>query len=283
MNKSPHLPKTIKGRPSSITLNSIYEYLESLEKHREEREIKLQTELEAMLENKFTSLENKIQKQIENKITILENKMETLEVRLHAIENQSQYTNQTSQQEDGNTLESLKMIDMIKELEAKVNNNSTLNTVADKLDIKPIKEEMKKLIELDHERNKRALNLIIFGLKEEEDEDTLAIAQTELYNRLQIETTCLTEATRLGKLTENKGRLIRVKVSSTDQKHDILSKTSSLKGTGIFINEDLIPEDQAELRKEVQKVKEARKEGKWAIIRNRKAVIRDRNQKDSNK
>ena len=69
--------------------------------------------------------------------------------------------NQTSQQEDVNTLESLKMIDMIKELEAKVNNNFTLNTVADKLDIKPIKEEMKKLIELDHERNKRALNLII--------------------------------------------------------------------------------------------------------------------------
>ena len=66
-------------------------------------------------------------------------------------------------------------------------------------------------------------------------------------------------------------------------KYDILSKTSSLKGIGIFINEDLIPEDQAELRKEVQKVKEARKEGKWAIIRNRKAVIRDRNQKDSNK
>jgi len=57
----------------------------------------------------------------------------------------------------------------------------------------------------------------------------------------------------------------------------------SLKGTGIFINEDLVSEDQAELRKEVQKVKEARKEGKWEIIRNRKAIIRDRNQKDSNK
>ena len=72
-------------------------------------------------------------------------------------------------------------------------------------------------------------------------------------------------------------------MNSTDHKYDILSKTSSLKGTRIFINEDLIPEDQAKLRKEVQKVKEARKEGKWAIIRNRKAIIRDRNQKDSNK
>ena len=50
--------------------------------------------------------------------------------------------------------------------------------MAGKLYIKPIKEEMKKLIELDHERNKRALNLIIFSLKEDVDEDTLAIAQT---------------------------------------------------------------------------------------------------------
>ena len=87
----------------------------------------------------------------------------------------------------------------------------------------------------------------------------------------------------MGKLTENKGRLTWIKVSSTNHKYDILNKTSSLKGTGIFINEDLIPEDQTELRREVQKVKEARKEGKWEIIRNRKAIIRDRNQKDSNK
>ena len=95
------------------------------------------------------------------------------------------------------------------------------------------------MIELDHQRNKRALKLIIFSLKEEVDEDTLAIFQTKLHNRLQIKTTCLTETTRLGELTENKGRLIRIKVSSTDHKYDILSKTSSLKGTRIFINEYL--------------------------------------------
>jgi hypothetical protein len=41
-----------------------------------------------------------------------------------------------------------------------------------KLDIKHIKEEMNKLIELDHDPNKRSLNLIIFGIKKQED-DTL--------------------------------------------------------------------------------------------------------------
>ena len=188
-----------------------------------------------MLENKFVSLEDTIQKQIENKIELLENKMEAMETRLQVIEKHNQDTNQPSQQGDVGTLESLKMKDMIKELEENVNSRLTLNNVVDKLDIKPIKDEMKKLIELDHERDKRALNLIIFCLKEEVDEGTLALAQIELHNRLQIETVCLTKATRLGKLTENKGRLIRIKVSSTDHKHDILSKASSIKGMGIFI------------------------------------------------
>jgi len=71
---------------------------------------------------------------------------------------------------------------MIKEIEEKINSQLTLNNVVDKLDIKPIKDEMKKIIKLDHERNERALKLIIFFLKEEVDEDTLAIAQIELHN-----------------------------------------------------------------------------------------------------
>jgi hypothetical protein len=88
---------------------------------------------------------------------------------------------------------------------------------------------------------------------------------------------------RLGKKLGHKDRLIRVMVRYNAHKYDILSQTCSLKGSRIYINEDLIPEDQAKLRKEVQKVKEARKEGKWAIIRNRKSIIRDRDQKDNNK
>ena len=62
---------------------------------------------------------------------------------------------------------------------------------------------MYKLIYLDHECNKRALKLMIFGLKVEEDEDMLAIVKTKLQNMLQIETTGLIEANMLGKLIEN--------------------------------------------------------------------------------
>ena len=89
----------------------------------------------------FTSLEDKIQKQIENKIKLLENKMETMEIRLQVIEKQNQDKNQTSQQGEAETLESIKMKDMIKELEEKINNNLTLNSVAGKLDINPLKRK----------------------------------------------------------------------------------------------------------------------------------------------
>ena len=114
MNNSPQLPNITKGRPSTVTQQSLYEYIESLEKRREEREVNLQTQLKVMLENKFTSLENKIQKQIENKIELLENKMEAMETRLQVIEKQNQDTNQTSQQGYADNIESLKMMDMIK-------------------------------------------------------------------------------------------------------------------------------------------------------------------------
>ena len=45
--------------------------------------------------------------------------METMEIRLQAIEKQSQDTNQTCQQGDANTLESIKMKVLIKELDSK--------------------------------------------------------------------------------------------------------------------------------------------------------------------
>ena len=69
----------------------------------------------------------------------------------------------------------------------------------------------------------------------------LSIVKTELHNILQIETIGLIEANRLGKLIDNKERLIWVKVSSTKQPYTILSNTPILKGSRIFINEDPIP------------------------------------------
>jgi len=82
---SPQLPTISKIRPSTIALQGLFEYIVYLEKHREEREVKLQKELEGMKENKFSCLEDMIQKEIENKRELLENIMVVMETRLHVI------------------------------------------------------------------------------------------------------------------------------------------------------------------------------------------------------
>jgi hypothetical protein len=64
-----------------------------------------------------------------------------------------------------------------------------------------------------------------------------------------METTGIIKEKRLGKIIENKDRLIQVKLRCNDHKYSILKKNPRLKGSEIFINEYFIPEDQVELRK----------------------------------
>ena len=80
-----------------------------------------------------------------------------METRLYAMEIQK-----TPKQGEADIVENANLKDKIKELEEKVNHNHNLNNIEGKIDINPIKDEMNKIIALDHERNKRALNVMIF-------------------------------------------------------------------------------------------------------------------------
>jgi len=55
----------------------------------------------------------------------------------------------------------------IKNLKEQLNNHPSLNNTESKLYIKPIKEEISKLIELNHEHHKRVLHLIIASIEEQ--------------------------------------------------------------------------------------------------------------------
>ena len=146
--------------------------MESLEKRREERDVKIQieleslekmseeidVELEACLIKKIRLFKDIIQTQIEDRLLGFKSHLQTMEDRIQEMEKQKQST-------QGEVEENRNLRDMIKALEEKLTNNLTLSNLENKLDIKPIKEEMNKLIELDHVRNKRALNLIFFGIK----------------------------------------------------------------------------------------------------------------------
>jgi hypothetical protein len=140
----------------------------------EERDVKLQIELEAMIDKK---IKDTIQTQIDDRFLGFKSELQTMKDRIQEMEKHKQSTQEGWVEENHN------LRDRIKELEEKITNNLTLGNMENKLDIKSINEEMNKLIKMDHERNKRDLNLIIFGIKEQQEEDTLAIIKKELKNK----------------------------------------------------------------------------------------------------
>ena len=124
-----------KGRPSKITLESFYVYIESLERQREERKNHFKLELTTMLDNKHKSLENKI--------LSLGSEFQGMKDEIQEIEHTKR-----AMVKENDTLKS-----DIKNLKEQLHNTSTINNPKNKLDIIPIKEEINKLIVLDHERN----------------------------------------------------------------------------------------------------------------------------------
>ena len=60
-----------------------------------------------------------------------------------------------------------------------------------KFDIKPIKEEMDKIMEVDHECSKRYFKFITFVFKEGKEEDMVSLVKKKLHEKIPIQTTCL--------------------------------------------------------------------------------------------
>jgi hypothetical protein len=69
MSTPPPIPKTHpnRGRPPKITLEICYDYMESIEKRREERDSKIQIELET-LEKRIEERDVKLQIELEEMI-----------------------------------------------------------------------------------------------------------------------------------------------------------------------------------------------------------------------
>ena len=78
------------------------------------------------------------------------------------------------------------------------------------------------------------MKLIFFSLKEEKEEDTQALVNEVLKNKLQIETTRLIEVKRLDKIIEHIDRLICVKIRSDDYKYGTLSNRENCKDPYLF-------------------------------------------------
>lgn len=68
---------------------------------------------------------------------------------------------------------------------------------------------------------------------------------------------------------------VRVNLVSIEDKNRLLRNKKFLKGTQIYLDEDLTIEQQEERCKEWERVKATRNKGKWAWLQNGKAQVSD--------
>ncbi|CAG9820757.1 unnamed protein product [Phaedon cochleariae] len=188
-------------------------------------------------------------------------------------------------------------IDDIYELLKEVNNNLTtkiekidqdLKTISAKVsqEIEETKDkvttletensELKRRIE-ETERKLKSNNLIVYGIKEDNLETTASLVD-EIEKiikeklELNLNSSEITNTYRIGK-DKGKKRPILVTINSQMRKREILKNCYKLKGTNIYISEDLIGKDLEERKILVNYMKEARKNNKQASIRGNKLLV----------
>lgn len=84
-------------------------------------------------------------------------------------------------------------------------------------------------------------------------------------------------ANKIGKnVGVGRNRHVRVTLRSIEDKSKILRNRGLLKGTCIYLDQDLTFTQQEEKRKEWEKIKSTRERGNWAWLKNGKAQVTDR-------
>ena len=88
---------------------------------------------------------------------------------------------------------------------------------------------------------------------------------------------CIPHTNKNGhKIEGGRDRHVRVILRNIEDKNMILRNRGLLRGTHIYLDEDLNFSQQEQQRKEWEKMKTTRNEGKWAWLKNEKAQISDR-------
>lgn len=164
-------------------------------------------------------------------------------------------------------------------------------------EIKDLKETVDELRKTDKEKTKKIetcesrirsaedfnkrKNLRITGVSESPNEtweNTTDAAQTIFLEKLQLPSAPIEQARRVGGLNRphNKPRTIVVRLEKVSDRDNILRNARKLKGSGIYINEDLSAESMEEKMRLMPQYREARAAGKIAFFRQSRLIIKER-------
>lgn len=122
-------------------------------------------------------------------------------------------------------------------------------------------------LERESEKIRRKCNVVIGNMEESNNlaEDRLKV--TELLKKKFESEVLPVEIRRVGKRTAGKARIILARLRSEEEKFQLLKKASVLKGSDLYLAEDLTAEERKIRHWQVQQLKKARQEGKRAFIR----------------
>ena len=166
-------------------------------------------------------------------------------------------------------------------LEAKVRPPESLNEAGSPLSADSVSNIASSLVEEQHEREKRKLNIIIHNVPESTKDDPAArknddiAVVTDLFQKhMKIKST-INKAVRIGKKDSSKSRLLKLTVSNIDEKSAILRNNYKFKDSTndplthkIFLTPDLTPFEQKKNKELRTKLADMNKDGNFYKIRN---------------
>ena len=146
-------------------------------------------------------------------------------------------------------------------------------------ELKSVQEEASKRVDYLEDQSRRN-NLRFVGFKEEKGETWEHVAtkvKNLIKNQIGIDKEIPIErAHRVGQTAGERPRTIVAKFRDFDDKNNILRNAKNLKGTNLYINEDLCEASRAKRKEQLPKLKQARSEGKIAFFSHTRLIIKDK-------
>ena len=150
-------------------------------------------------------------------------------------------------------------------------------------ELKSVQEAASKRVDYLEDQSRRN-NLRFDGFKEEKGETWEHVAEKVrnlLKNKIGInKEVSIERAHRVGNVIGERPRTIVAKFRDFEDKTEIIRNAKKLKGSNLFINEDLCEASRAKRREQLPRLKQARSEGKIAFFSHTRLVIRERNPTD---
>lgn len=126
------------------------------------------------------------------------------------------------------------------------------------------------------DRKVRKNNILIFGVKEDNDKSVFEVVSAIFDEKLNIKLSidCIANIYRIGKFKDNSfKRPIIIQFTSFLKKSEVIKRRRYLKGTNIFISDDLTETERAEKRVLNKHLKNAKDKNLNAYLKNNSIVV----------